>query len=104
MRERRLQHLASNLPPVGTRIPAASLPTKWDVGVRMGAAIRAAEAKERSEPQGGTHASPRAHVRRAHWYTFTRGAGRAERFVKWLPPIPVNVGDDNLPAVIRDVE
>jgi hypothetical protein len=88
----------------GEQIFAPSTPTAWNVGVRIGAAIRAAEAKERSESKGGTHASPRAHVRRAHWHTFSRGAGRAERFIKWLPPIPVNIGDEDLPAVIRQVE
>jgi Type IV secretion-system coupling protein DNA-binding domain len=61
------------------------------------------EARERSEAQGGTHASPRAHVRRAHWHTFTRGVGRAERFIKWLPPISVNVGDEDLPAIDESI-
>jgi len=88
----------------GTRLPAASMPTGWDVGVRIGAAIRAAEASARAESKGGTHSSPKAHVRRAHWHTFARGAGRAERFIKWLPPIPVNIGDEDSPAVIRDVK
>jgi hypothetical protein len=88
----------------GTRLLAASTPTAWDVAMRLGAAIRSVEAKERSEPQGGTHASPRGHWRRAHWHTFTRGAGRTERFVKWLPTLPINVKDEDLPAVLREVK
>jgi len=47
---------------------------------------------------------PRAHIRRAHWHTYLVGAGRSERRLKWLPPIPVNVDDpESLPAVIRQV-
>lgn len=89
----------------GPRLFPAATPTAWDVGVRMGAAIRAATEKERGEDRGGSHASPRPHIRRAHWHTFRHGPGRRESALKWLPPIPVNVGDDaDLPAVIRDVK
>lgn len=85
----------------GWRLFPADKPTVWDVGVRLGAALR--RAQERSQGDGdGTHARPRAHIRRAHWHTFLSGAGRSERRLKWLPPIPVNVDDrDSLPAVIR---
>lgn len=98
----------ANPEPMKTRkgpklFPAAS-PTAWDVGVRIGAAIRAAQDREKSEPQGGTHASPRPHVRRAHWHSFLTGPGRQERVLKWLPPIPINMDDPDLPAVLRDVK
>jgi hypothetical protein len=86
------------------KLVAASTPTGWDVGVRIGAAIRAAQERERTEARGGTHASPRPHVRRAHWHTYLVGAGRQERLLKWLPPIPVSLDDSGLPAVLRDVK
>lgn len=88
----------------GLRLFPAATPTRWDVAVRLGAAIRSAAGRDRGEDQGGTHASPRPHIRRAHWHTFRRGPGRAESVLKWLPPIPVNVDDADLPAVLRDVK
>ena len=90
----------------GLRLFPADRPTTWDVGVRMGAALRAAyHAAEVG--QGGHHAGPRPHVRRAHWHGFWSGPRDADarKFaLKWLPPIPVNLdlGDD-LPAVVRPV-
>jgi len=88
----------------GWRLFPADKLTVWDVGVRLGAALR--KSQDRSQGDGeGTHARPRAHIRRAHWHTFLAGAGRQERRVKWLPPIPVNVEDqEKLPAVIRSVK
>lgn len=87
----------------GPKLIPASSPTTWDVGVRLGAAIRAAQGRERG-PGDGTHASPRPHVRRAHWATYWTGPKSAPQVpvVKWLPPIPVGAGDE-LPAVIRPV-
>lgn len=38
----------------------------WPVGERIGAALRHAESAERAAHGDGTHASPRAHIRRAH--------------------------------------
>jgi hypothetical protein len=45
-------------------------------------------------PRGsqGSHRSPVAHVRRAHFHTYRTGVGRTERVVKWLAPIPINAG------------
>lgn len=89
-------------------------PRVWDVAVRLGAALRRARAASR-EPAGGSHESPRPHIRKAHWHGFRSGpfkssAGElipaeARPFtLKWLPPIPVNVLDtDDLPATIRPV-
>jgi hypothetical protein len=87
-------------------IPAQS-PTSWEVGYRMGAAIRHAQEQERSESQGGGHASPRPHIRRAHFHSFWTGKrDSTERKIvlKWLPPIAVNVDDEELPVVIREVK
>ena len=91
----------------GLRIFPPDKPTKWDVGVRMGAALRRSHQASANEGEGGqTGRTPRAHVRRAHWHTFLAGprTGARERRLKWLPPIPVNLDDvANLPSVIRPV-
>lgn len=99
----------------GPRLFAPDRPTTWDVGVRLGAALR--RAYHASETGGdGTHAGPRPHVRRAHWHGFRTGAmkredgtpipaGDREFKVRWLPPIPVNLDDaSELPATIRPVK
>ena len=92
----------------GWRLFAADKPTTWDIGTRLGAALRKATLKAKGEhfaddPAAG-HARPRAHGRRAHWHTYLTGSGRSERRLKWLSPIPVNVDDvDNLPATVRPV-
>lgn len=96
----------------GPRIFPPDRPRVWDVAIRLGAALRRAQETaskngESGENPGGTHASPRPHIRRAHWHTFLAGPrdGERERRSKWLAPIPVNVTDDAplIPA-IREVE
>ncbi|WP_298233901.1 hypothetical protein [uncultured Azohydromonas sp.] len=98
----------------GPRLFAPQQPTTWDVGVRLGAALRRAYAA-RCEALGGTHAGPVPHVRVAHWHGFHTGARKradgseiplAQRplDVRWLPPIPVGIEDvDKLASVIRPV-
>jgi hypothetical protein len=50
-------------------------------------------------------ASPRPHIRRAHWHTFLTGQGRQARKLRWMPPIAVRVEDAGaLPATVRAVE
>lgn len=76
----------------------------WDVGYRIGPRLRAA--REKSEESGGVREAhtKRPHIRKAHWHTFWRGPRSEQRipFVKWLPPIPINVDDvDSLPLVER---
>jgi len=75
-------------------------PRIWTVGERVGAAIRNCREThaEREESSGSqraheTHASPRPHVRRAHWHSFWAGPRDGERklILHWLPPIPVNM-------------
>ena len=56
----------------------------------------------------GTHASPRPHVRRAHWHSYWVGQKDQPEarsvVLKWLPPIPVNVQDaGDLTTTVRDV-
>lgn len=92
----------------GMRLFATAGPTTWDVGVRIGAALRRAYQREETERiESGRHV--RAHVRRSHWHTFVAGPRkepeRQRRSLKWLPPIGVAISDyDELPAVIRGVE
>lgn len=95
--------------------PAATGPTEWDVGVRMGAGLRAAYAREQTSGEAaptGRHVRP--HIRRAHWHTILSGprlrdgadipAAERQRDLRWMPPIPVALDDvDQLPAVIRRV-
>lgn len=70
-------------------------PTTWEVGWRIGAALRAAHAREVSHSAGGIHASPRAHLRRAHWATYWTGPRTAPQraVLHWLHPILVGQGD-----------
>ncbi len=100
----------------GWRLFPADGVTAWDVGVRMGAALRAAYASaETQHDSEGAGRTVRGHVRRAHWHTFLAGARKRpdgsaiapadrQHDVRWMPPIPVNLGSvDELPAVIRRV-
>jgi hypothetical protein len=96
----------------GVKLFAADGPKTWDVGVRMGSALRAAyqAAQTQIESNG---AGPRGHVRRAHWHGFRSGPRlrsdgseipvTERKFdIKWLPPIPVNLPDlDGLPSTIK---
>lgn len=89
----------------------------WDVGVRLGAALRAAYAAEQTGgAAAGGQAAPRGHVRRAHWHGFRSGprlrpdgseipAAELKFDLRWLPPIPVNLPDvGDLPSVVRPVK
>lgn len=88
----------------GWRIFPAEATRVWEVGMRIGAALRRGNASEPAQG-GGASASPRPHIRRAHWHTYLTGVGRTERRLKWLPPIPVKVEDmENLPVTVRKVK
>ncbi|MBX3670961.1 MAG: hypothetical protein KF778_21395 [Rhodocyclaceae bacterium] len=93
----------------GFRLFPPESPTTWDVGVRIGAALRRGfEALAVADGDGTGHAGPRPHIRRAHWHGFWTGSTKvpSERKldVRWLPPIPVRVDDlDALPATVRPV-
>jgi hypothetical protein len=100
----------------GWRLFAADGPRTWDVGVRMGAALRAAYQAAETESVGpALRYGPRGHVRRAHWHGFRSGPRKRDdgsdipaelrRFdLRWLPPIPVNLPDiAELPATIRRI-
>jgi hypothetical protein len=121
-----LLYLCSEEPDYGERTPpihpvkaklkhAADKPMAWDVGVRIGAILRKAEAEPATttEPaiesgtletkEHGTHASPRPHVRRAHWHSFWVGPkGNQRPRLKWLSPMLVG-GAENV-ATIKQVK
>lgn len=87
------------------RLFPADRATTWDVGVRLGAALRRAYQAEETGA-GGTHAGPRPHIRRAHWHTYWSGPrdGARRADLRWMPPIAVGVDEvDQLPAVVRPV-
>jgi hypothetical protein len=83
--------------------PAA--PVVWEVGYRIGKVLRHAEEKEQREPStnsDGTHARPRAHVRKAHWHTYWTGPKKDPQTakLKWLHPMVINDdGEDLIPTV-----
>lgn len=85
---------------------------KWDVGFRIGASVRKARnvpAEPRKQKDSGscaTHASPRPHMRRAHWHNFWTGskaAPEARKLVlKWIAPTIVGVSDyDDSPVTLH---
>lgn len=93
----------------GWRLFPPDQPHTWDVGVRIGAALRKSKgvdhAGEGREPVGGG-TRPRFHIRRAHWHTYFYGPREGERIarVRWLAPIAVNLSTiEDLPAVVRQV-
>lgn len=99
----------------GWRLFQAEKATTWDVGVRIGAALRRAyqqaETGQQNIDPGTGKARPRPHVRRAHWHGFWKGPKDPERAaerrfdLRWMPPIPVGIADyDDLPAVVHPVK
>lgn len=104
----------------GCQFPA-SKPTTWDVGVRMGAALRSANDQSQGQNVQSERLGQevkRPHMRRAHWHTFLTGPKKTKdgedippaqrtRVLRWIPPIAVNIKDkedlESLPSVIRMV-
>jgi len=83
----------------------------WTVGERIGASIRKYHNEEaKRSPDKETdriHASPRPHIRRAHWHHFWTGpkTGEQKLVLRWLPPIPVGYEDEqDGPVVIHKVK
>lgn len=76
-----------------TKLFPAQKPTIWEVGRNIGQALRDAAA-QKPEYAGGTHASPRAHIRRGHWHGYWTGPRKGDNRVfvlKWLHPMLVNM-------------
>lgn len=91
----------------GPRLFPPDTPTTWEVGMRLGAALRqSSQPRDASdeETSSAVRAGPRPHIRRAHWHSYRIGKGRAELRVRWLAPIAVKVEDvEGLAAVVRPV-
>ena len=88
----------------GTRMFPAERIAAWGVGMRLGAALRRIwnDEERAGKVPSSTNASPRPHVRRAHWHKFLRGSRQNPKPVlRWLPPMPINVdaSDDLVPTV-----
>lgn len=111
----------------GVRAPAD--PQAWNVGIRIGAALKKAAASSVASPTATTvdslsespdnpssddhgieqpgRARPRAHIRSAHWTTYWTGprSGRQTPILRWIPPLPINMNwKDPMPAVVHAVE
>ncbi len=95
------------LPPTGVRRhkgePRWDPPVRaplWRCGFDLGAALRQA-----GEPQGGTHAGPRPHVRRAHWHTYLVGprTTHQQRELRWIAPVAVGLSGPPAAPTVRDV-
>jgi hypothetical protein len=92
----------------GMRIFPPNQPSRWEVGYRLGAALRQALSEHEPGELTGSHASPRPHIRRAHWHSFWVGKkdepSARSVTLKWLPPVPVNVTSaDDLTTTVRHV-
>ena len=98
----------------GVRAPEE--PRVWDVGVRVSAVIRRFSDSRKNgqfaydnEIQPASHASPRPHVRSAHWHTYWTGPRDAvfpdrKPVVRWIPPLPIGINwKVELPTNIRVV-
>ena len=84
---------------------------KWDVGIRVGAAIRQQkirEQSERTERNQSGHNSPRPHIRRGHWHHFWIGPKtqpeERKLILKWLSPMTVAANPEDTPIVLHKVE
>ena len=88
----------------GWRLFPAQRVSVHNMGEDIGVKIREYRQSNNRPTETGTHASPRPHIRRAHWHGFWSGkikATEGERLperkftLKWLPPIPVAMQDDD---------
>lgn len=99
------------------RDAAAQQPDVWEVGWRLGAALRrarqAADAAADDGSAGATETGRRVkpHVRSAHWHTYwtgsrKEGAPPQKPVLRWLSPMLIGAGEDEDregPVVIRPV-
>lgn len=85
---------------------------KWDVGIRVGNAVRNYRRQQETTPVDDpvrTHASPRPHMRRGHWHHFWTGPKNkpAERklILQWVAPTFVTASSKNdTPVVLHRVD
>ena len=91
------------------RLLAAKEAKSWDVGIRMGAALRVARDRlheDSAQDVVGTGITIKPHIRSAHWHSYWVGKKGEQRLsLRWLPPIPVNIDDPaSLPVIVHPVE
>lgn len=94
----------------GPRIFAPDKPFVAEVGVRVGAALRAhrSTAAQEATDGAGTGTKKTPHLRSSHWHTYWTGPradiASRKRILHFLPPIAVNLTPGTAPtAVIRPV-
>lgn len=88
----------------GERFFPPNAPMRWDVGLRIGAALKTEAYPSRNSQSG--QGTVRPHIRRAHWHGYWLGPRDGDRTfdLRWLPPVAVNVKENEpLPAVIHPV-
>lgn len=81
---------------------------KWNVGVRIGTAVRVHRSTANSQEKSGTaHASPRPHIRRGHWHHFWTGSKTDQNtrklVLKWVAPTFVSVSAEEVPVTLHHV-
>jgi hypothetical protein len=92
----------------GAKLFPAEKSRTWDVGTRIGAALRRAyHVQQQSGGSEGQGSAVRPHIRRAHWHGYWLGPKNGPRKfdLRWLPPIAVNIDDvGEMPTTIRPVQ
>lgn len=97
---------------------ATDKPVIWDVGVRIGAALRLqlSQIANDSITHGAGSNEKRPHIRRAHWHGYWKGKKKSngceilplserQYELRWLPPITVKfTSSDELPVTIRKLK
>ena len=98
----------------GHRLFPPYKPNTWDIGVKMGAALR--RGKENTNQEGigtsgrvGEAGAPKSpHIRRAHWHTYWTGPrdqpDKRDFHVKWMPPIAVKADTGDPSVTVRPVK
>ena len=95
----------------GPRSIPANQPRVWAVGARIGAVLRRAQDEHEVSTGAGAadghHASPRPHLRKAHWHGFFTGPRTDPSVrkleIRWLLPILVGARGEDQPAVVHPV-
>jgi hypothetical protein len=92
--------------PKGKIIKSPQTPKQWNVGWRIGPELKkaAAELKPELGRTGKGHASPRPHIRRAHFRKCRVGVGRQDTRTVWIPSFPVNFRYGPTITVVRPVK
>lgn len=80
------------------------LPVEYRVGSAIGGAIRRARGSQRTGTGEGTKKAP--HIRKAHYHTFWTGKKGEDKkpIVKFIAPIPINIGDEPVVPIVRRVK